>query len=166
MAPSALASLSTQLPWKDEKRTGSSRGLNGAPEAESLVASPGPVAQDYDPTVGAKPYSPFYRHATPSIAAMERLNAPNKSPNIRTSDLESGWRPSDDSANRRSSKLWANKKRHCDWLRGMTRGQRIAVKAAIAILTLGTMVGIALGITSAVGGGVWKSDHQQGTIGS
>jgi hypothetical protein len=46
----------------------------------------------------------------------------------------------------------------------LTRKQRVAVKAVIALVTLGSMVAIALGITVAVGGGVWKSDHQRGAI--
>lgn len=41
----------------------------------------------------------------------------------------------------------------------------MAVKATIAVVTVGTMVAIALGITAAVGGAVWKSDTQQVVIG-
>ncbi|KAE8354540.1 hypothetical protein BDV28DRAFT_79461 [Aspergillus coremiiformis] len=165
MAPSALAALGSPS-WKEEKRVGSAKRRNTGSEAESLVPPNPSVPPDYDPTVGAKPYSPFYRHATSSHATPEQLTVQDKNTNVRISDLENGLRPSEESRNHQPSKLWAEKKRTCDWIRGLTKGQRIAVKAAIAILTLGTMVGIALGITSAVGGGVWKSDHQQGAIGS
>lgn len=48
----------------------------------------------------------------------------------------------------------------------MPRKQRLAIKLVIAFLIVGAMVGIALGITAAVGGGVWKSHDQQGSIGS
>ncbi|BAE58347.1 hypothetical protein F9C07_1926 [Aspergillus flavus] len=164
MAPSALAALGT---WKEEKRVTSSKGLNDGPETEALVSPPSPAVPDYDPTIGAKPCSPFYRHATQNFTGQ----TPNSTLKVPEAiDLETGgvsaYRPSGESDNRRSSKLWTEKKRHCDWLRALPKKQRIAVKAVIAIALLGTMVAIALGITAAVGGGVWKSNHQQGAIGS
>ncbi|GAB1210077.1 hypothetical protein BDV32DRAFT_117222 [Aspergillus pseudonomiae] len=157
MAPSALAALG---------RVTSPKGFKGGPEAEALVSPPSPAVPDYDPTINAKPYSPFYRHATQNFTG-QTPNAALKVPNA--DDLETGasaYRPSGESDNRRSSKLWTEKKRHCDWLRALPKKQRIAVKAVIAIVIVGTMVAIALGITAAVGGGVWKSNHQQGAIGS
>ena len=165
MAPSALVALGS---WKEEKRVTSSRGINDGPETEALVSPPSPAVPDYDPTVGAKPYSPFYRHATQNFSAQ----TPNPTGTLKVpnaNELENGvnaYRPSGESDNRRNSKLWTEKKRHCDWLRALPKKQRIAVKAVIAIAILGTMVAIALGITAAVGGGVWKSNHQQGSIGS
>ncbi|KAE8380324.1 hypothetical protein BDV26DRAFT_144386 [Aspergillus bertholletiae] len=167
MSPSALGALGS---WKDEKRVTSSRGLTSGPETEALVSPPSPAVPDYDPTIGAKPYSPFYRHATQNFTGQtlnETENATLTVPN--PIDLENGsnaYRPSGESDNRRNSKLWTEKKRHCDWLRALPKKHRMAVKAAIAIATVGTMVAIALGITAAVGGGVWKSNHQQGAIGS
>ncbi|KAB8069889.1 hypothetical protein BDV29DRAFT_43510 [Aspergillus leporis] len=174
MAPIGLTHLGSQLPWKDEKRTASTEGLTAVPETEALVppsSNPSP-APEFDPTVGAKPYSPFYRHATLPHSATERLTVQTKDSTLHpnsVNDIEIGadpFRSSADSGVRRGSKLWKQKKRHCDWLRGLTKGQKMAVKGVIAILTVGTMVAIALGITAAVGGGVWKSDHQQGAIGS
>ncbi|KAF7586124.1 hypothetical protein BBP40_009420 [Aspergillus hancockii] len=177
MAPTGLTS---QLPWKDEKRTASTEGLTAVPETEALVPGTSPIPSpsaspappEFDPTVGAKPYSPFYRHATLPHSATERLTVQTKDSSLHpnsVNDIEIGddpFRSSADSGNRRGSKLWKQKKRHCHWFRGLTKGQKMAVKGAIAILTVGTMVAIALGITAAVGGGVWKSDHQQGAIGS
>ncbi|KAE8150908.1 hypothetical protein BDV25DRAFT_153520 [Aspergillus avenaceus] len=166
---STLAAIGNQLTSKDEKRIGSpTKGLTAVPEAEALVPPTSPV-EDYDPTIGAKPFSPFYRHATPSIT-LGRLGLKNKDSAGATknaTDIEYGerCRESGESGNRRESKLWKEKKRHCDWLRNLPRGQRMVIKAAIAIGTVGTMVAIALGITVAVGGGVWRSDHQQSAIG-
>ncbi|KAL4895607.1 hypothetical protein BDV59DRAFT_172812 [Aspergillus ambiguus] len=132
----------------------------------SNASSPISPRENYDPTVGAKPYSPFYRHATPTLRT-ERLTINAKEVNSSGGDLleDLERQSSDDSGNRRESKLWVEKKRHCDCMRTMPRGQRIIIKAIIAIVTLGTMVAIALGITAAVGGGVWRSDHQQSDIG-
>lgn len=145
-------------------------------------SAPGPVpvpaAQpDYDPSIGAKPYSPFYRHATtPSAAsAIARLKSQRKrtrSFGIASpiDDLENGSRPpwkrlSDDetrnmSTTNRESKLWAQKKRHFDCLSGLTKKQRMGVKIGIAVVVVGCMVAIALGITAAVGGGVWSGNHR------
>lgn len=141
-------------------------------------SEPVPAPQpDYDPSIGAKPYSPFYRHATtPSAAsAIARLTSQRKrtrSFGIASpiDDLESGSRPpwkrlSDDEARNmsttnRESKLWAQKKRHFDCLSGLTKKQRMAVKIVIAVVVVGSMVAIALGITAAVGGGVWSGNHR------
>ncbi|KAF9890849.1 hypothetical protein FE257_005420 [Aspergillus nanangensis] len=139
--------------------------------SDSLTSAP-PVDHkgDYDPTVGAKPYSPFYRHATPNVN-LDNLDGKTievkdlgASREDSLNDVEQGLvQPSDDSKdNRRQSKLWKEKKRRCDCMRSMTKKQRIATKAAIATVILGSMVAIALGITAAVDGGIWSSpDHQQ-----
>jgi hypothetical protein len=58
------------------------------------------------------------------------------------------------------SKLWAQKKRYCDCLAGLSKGQMLLVKGAIAVVIVGCMVAIALGITAAVGGGIWSGNHQ------
>ncbi|KAL4936133.1 hypothetical protein BDV06DRAFT_112264 [Aspergillus oleicola] len=140
--------------------------------------------KDYDPHIGALPSSPFYRHATPSskfarltsqrqrsrtfgvgkctpIDDIEGQNPPwqklyddearNTNPNSRT--------------NIRELKLWAKKKRYFDCLAGLTKAQRLWVKIAIAVVILGCMVAVALGITKAVGGGVWSGEHQSETFG-
>jgi hypothetical protein len=136
-----------------------------------------PTIEDYDPHIGAKPCSPFYRHATPS-SKLSRLTSQRKrsrSVGMVTSpidDLEGGapaWqRLYDDEAKNtpsRESKLWVQEKRHCDCLSGLSKRRRMAVKIAIAVVVLGSMVAIALGITAAVGGGVWSGDHQQERFG-
>ena len=124
---------------------------------------------DFDPSIGAKPYSPFYRHATPSLST-EQLTWEARRANNRVSrarDIEALFPPqSPTSTNEKSklSKLWTKKKQPWELLQGLSKRQRIAAKVLIVIVTLGTMVGIALGITSAVGGGVWKYDKRQGSI--
>ncbi|KAL2822086.1 hypothetical protein BJX63DRAFT_378032 [Aspergillus granulosus] len=131
--------------------------------------------EDYDPHIGAKPYSPFYRHATPS-SKLSRLTSQRKrsrSVGMVTSpidDVEGGappWRRlyDDEATNTREPKLWVQEKRLCDCLGGLSKRQRMVVKIAIAVLILGSMVAIALGITAAVDGGVWSGDRQQERIG-
>lgn len=137
---------------------------------------PAPVP-DYDPSIGAKPYSPFYRHATTPSAASAIARFTSQRKRTRSfgiaspiDDLENGSRPpwkrlSDDetrnmSTTNRESKLWAQKKRRFDCLSGLSKKQRIAVKIVIAVVVVGCMVAIALGITAAVGGGVWSGNHR------
>ncbi|KAL3476979.1 hypothetical protein BJX99DRAFT_257880 [Aspergillus californicus] len=136
--------------------------------------------KDYDPCLNAKPYSPFYRHATPS-SRLTRLTSHSSRKRSRSlglspiDDIEGQgcppWqrlRGDERSANIPGSEsrttLWVQEKRNCDCLAALSKGQRIAVKVAIAVVIVGSMVAVALGITAAVGGGVWKSNHQQGRI--
>ncbi|GAQ08122.1 hypothetical protein ALT_5443 [Aspergillus lentulus] len=164
MSPSLQLNTRSQ---RDEKLPScSSKTLVAAPPVES-PKSP----EDYDPCANAKPYSPFYRHATTSFA-LEQSKSQTKKPNCTVdamNDLESApsqtpYKPSMDVPGCRTSKLWTKKRNRCGCMQSLTRKQRMIVKAAIAIVTVGSMVAIALGITVAVGGGVWKSDHQQGAI--
>ncbi|CBF85640.1 predicted protein [Aspergillus nidulans FGSC A4] len=143
---------------------------------------PQQTLEEYDPSVGAKPCSPFYRHATPSskLARLAPQRKRSKSipvgvgspiddlegqrpPWQRLYDVEEGQTEGRDS--RTKLKLWAQKKKYCDCLSGLSNGQRMAVKIAIAVLLVGSMVGVALGITAAVGGGVWRGENHTEQIG-
>lgn len=64
---------------------------------------------------------------------------------------------------------WNQKKptkhRALNCLNGLTKKQKLVVKILIAIVVIGGMVGIGLGISKAVGGGIWKSNDQTSDIG-
>ncbi|KAL4753966.1 hypothetical protein BDW72DRAFT_190660 [Aspergillus terricola var. indicus] len=143
---------------------------------------PQPPFEEYDPSIGAKPYSPFYRHATPSskLARLAPQRKRSKSipvgvgspiddiegqrpPWQRLYNVEEGQTEGRDS--RTKLKLWAQKKKYCDCLSGLSNVQRMAVKIAIAVLLVGSMVAVALGITTAVGGGVWRGENHTEQIG-
>ncbi|KAH8700279.1 hypothetical protein BGW36DRAFT_373787 [Talaromyces proteolyticus] len=144
-----------------------SSSLVPSPTIESL---PKPTF-DFDPHVGAKPCSPFYRHNNNDSLEHLKNEATISAERYGSNDLENGL---SNTSHKRSveihgvcrSKLWAEKKRRFDCLSSLTKKQRLAVKLLIAFIIVGAMVGIALGITAAVGGGVWKSKNQQGAIGS
>lgn len=114
---------------------------------------------DYDPSINAKPYSPFYRHATPNLSAhaveLQRLRR-------GTNDIEAGnGNPhlhggSHEPQRPRQSKLW-EKRQRCVWWRQLSRGSRFALEVVIAVVIVGGMIGIALGFTAAGGGGIWRS---------
>lgn len=187
MPPPALAALSTQLPGTREaysplpavpdpinppltttitdSSTGSTPPVSPTPgpkrpRTRTATVTVTPLELDYDPTLNAKPCSPFYRHASikQSIRNLGTQAKASRPPSL--TDAEQGLVTGDN----RGSQLWAQKRRHCDCLRGLSRRQRLATKVAIAIVTLGTMVAVALGISVAVGGGVWKSNHQHQDI--
>jgi hypothetical protein len=119
---------------------------------------------EFDPTLGAKPCSPFYPHEV--TASLEQLKNGTQisGRGYASQDLESGDRALANYITR-ESKLWEQKRRRCDCLSTLTPRQRLAVKLLMALVIVGTMVGIALGITVSVGGGVWRSNNQQSPIG-
>ncbi|PYI27325.1 hypothetical protein BP00DRAFT_429403 [Aspergillus indologenus CBS 114.80] len=146
------------------------------PHLAAAASSPDLQPGDYNPCVGAKPSSPFYRHATPSVninrlkvdsekpqpTVQQRYSSPvipASPPMFNVSALESGSR------HESTSNLWGQPKRHCGCMNRLSRKQRIVAKGAIAVVILGTMIAIAVGITVAVGGAVWRSDHRQEVIG-
>ncbi|KAL6234533.1 hypothetical protein BDW75DRAFT_231093 [Aspergillus navahoensis] len=138
--------------------------------------------EEYDPSIGAKPYSPFYRHATPSSKLARLAPQRKRSKSIPVGigspidDIE-GQRPpwqrlydveerlSEGENSKTKLKLWAQKKRYCDCLSGLSKRERMAIKIAIAVVLVGSMVAVALGITAAVGGGVWRGENHTEQLG-
>ncbi|OJJ46869.1 hypothetical protein ASPZODRAFT_131767 [Penicilliopsis zonata CBS 506.65] len=151
----------------DEKDT---PNLSTLPSTHSNLSAEDNPAIEFDPCVGAKPCSPFYRHATITTQSVERLTVQPKLSNgdYNMPQVESGENTnrsqSFDISNADRARLWKDKRRNRSWLRSLSKKQKLTVKIVIAIVTVGTMIAIALGITAAVGGGVWKSHHQQGTL--
>ncbi|KAK1144277.1 hypothetical protein N8T08_005690 [Aspergillus melleus] len=178
MSSPDLSPVGVKFALKDEKRAvSSSSTLAVVPEGDFLrppaTALTAPQPGEFDPSVGAKPSSPFYRHATPSVS-LAKLKARTKnsaSPcddslyDLENNTLDTTQASIREDGSRRESKLWVQEKRRCGCMRSLSKRQRLVLKAVIAIGTLGSMVAIALGITAAVGGGVWRSDHQHRVIG-
>ncbi|KAL2004864.1 hypothetical protein VTN00DRAFT_3137 [Thermoascus crustaceus] len=138
--------------------------------ASSTPTLPQGQSVEFDPSIGAKPHSPFYRHHH-TTTSLEQIKSEVRisTRGYTSQDLESGMRTpykqSMDIQSNRTSKIFEKKKRRCSCMDGLSWKQRIAVKILIAVIIIGTMIGIALGITAAVGGGVWKSNGRQGGIG-
>lgn len=157
--PASLAS--------DEKSPQSTYSIPGASSIQpspELSISNVPV-QDFDPCVGAKPSSPFYRHATTSMS-VEQLTWNTRRANRETSRMADpeAQKPQSPSQDSRLSKLWHRKRQPWELLHGLGRRQRIAIKVLIAVVVVGTMIGIALGIASSTAGGVWKYNRDQAVV--
>lgn len=160
-APAFGAHVTTVPPKKEKLCPQPPSPLMPSPAATDQSLPEG-TTPDFDPSVGAKPYSPFYCHDTASIEKLKN-EAQISGRGYYSQDLESGLRSP--AHNKRESKLWAQKRKRCDCLSVLSPKQRLAVKLLIAVIIVGTMVGIALGITAAVGGGVWRSNNRQTPIG-
>ncbi|KAJ5156447.1 hypothetical protein N7492_009250 [Penicillium capsulatum] len=135
------------------------------PEIQPLTESP---HREFDPSIGAKPYSPFYAHGSPTLSH-EHLTLETAAANhthSRLRDLENAGPyltgPNDGP---RRSKLWEAENPPQGWFHSLTTRQKMALKVVIAIVTIGTMIAIALGITSAVGGALWRSKTESADLG-
>ncbi|PGH03932.1 hypothetical protein GX51_03768 [Blastomyces parvus] len=148
-------------------------------QEDALLPSPNPchrplgspASSDFDPSRGAKPLSPFYVHPTTRTSLEQvRSEAQAYCQGYKLHDAENGYqvpvKPSmDGQASDRG--LWGcpnTTRKKSKWLGRLTRKQRLAVKVLIALFIAGSMVGIGLGISISLGGGVWKSKNQQGEI--
>lgn len=126
---------------------------------------------EFDPHVGAKPCSPFYAHDVNNNSLEYLKNETTaKAQRCGSNDLESGTsstpqkRSLEVHGRCQQSELWM-KKRKYDCMASLTKRQRLFVKVALALFIVGAMIGIAMGITAAVGGGVWKSANVRGSFG-
>lgn len=140
---------------------------NIAPPRCSITSSPGAHSQEFDPSIGAKPCSPFYPHTSPTIS-YEQLTFETKNATRRSQlrDLESlGPYASCRTDSPRRSKLWEEENKPLTWLQTLSNKQRMALKAVVAVVTVGTMIAIALGITAAVGGAGWKVSAEKTAAG-
>ena len=139
--------------------------------------------KDFDPSIGAKPYSPFYRHYNAPATVVSPHDV-GEDQTLNFGDVELGQQGHSKHhdertpiprfpllklvsgrGNRRHSRLWAEDRRGKNCLSGLSKKQRVAVKLVIALVILGGMIGIALGISVAVGGGVWAGGHRVNPIG-
>jgi hypothetical protein len=47
----------------------------------------------------------------------------------------------------------------CGWMAGMSKTTQMWIKISIALLVIGAAIGIGIGVSKAVGGGIWKSSN-------
>lgn len=151
-----------------------------------------PPKADFDPCENAKPCSPFYNHDTPRASMENCMLKPVVSVSVR--DLEaqsqSGLTPSH-TTDHPSNPVYAGTRkpwdttapcirgrdkpscltkpkqsRGCLRLSDLRRRYRLMVKFLIGFLILGTIVGIGVGVSLRVGGGVYKTQNSTVKIGS
>lgn len=123
------------------------------------------------------PFSAFYLHPT-TRTSFEQHKSESKV-HIRTQeqDLEAASTTFPFSEATRDTEVWPCKQqlkkralvvkrsRGCSPLSGLTQTQKFWVKLLIALVVIGAAVGIGIGISKAVGAGVWKNGNSQKKIG-
>ncbi|KAJ5895066.1 hypothetical protein N7495_006757 [Penicillium taxi] len=159
------AQVAASIKSSDEKRSPK------IAHPSSLPPSPHEATRsfEFDPSIGAKPHSPFYSHAAATVS-YEELTFTTKTADhdgCELRDLENAgpYKPSRTGSPRRS-KLWdkqENPPRSC--FHRLSHRQRMIIKAIIAVGTVGTMIAIALGITAAVGGATWRDGASKASLG-
>ncbi|KAI9892803.1 MAG: hypothetical protein M1814_000962 [Vezdaea aestivalis] len=120
------------------------------------------------------PYSAFYCHPTTRYSFEIQKSESKPIIHVHTIDVEAaqGRLSNDTEQQRKDCEVWPGKhtlreNRLCRRQRGLKgRWQRIDkktktwIKILLAILFVGGMIGIGLGVSKAVGGGVWKGQKQ------
>ncbi|MCJ1353644.1 MAG: hypothetical protein MMC33_003631 [Icmadophila ericetorum] len=148
----------------------------------SSVTSP---SQEHDhPSPGyTNPCSAFYSHPT-TRTSFEQLKIESKTHiEIYEKDLELGTTPMRvstepiNSPRNKDCSVWpgqerllqqhlaTKRKRGCHPMRNLSKQQKLFVKLVIAVLIVGGAIGIGIGISKAVGAGVWKTVNTQAPIG-
>ena len=148
---------------------------------EEPVSAASPL-EDYNPSAHAKPHSPFYCHR-PTRTSLEQLKNESRvtihqSPSLQ--DLDAGNPPRLSSVGKDEAiRLWPGKHgkvpkrtkhstQRSGWscsMERLSKRQRLLVKIMIAVLLVGGAVAIGVGVSKAVGGGVYKNANEDTQIG-
>ncbi|MCJ1375343.1 hypothetical protein MMC20_006578 [Loxospora ochrophaea] len=163
--------------------------LNLVSPSTSHLGTPCPLSasqcttpmDEYDPT-SPHPFSAFYSHPT-TRTSFEQAKCESKTQiRLYEHDIESASRirPSTEvppaHARAKPCTVWPNrcqlnqdnskaKGGRCVPLKNLSKKQRNWLKVLLAAIIIGAVVGLGIGISLAVGGGVWKSSTQQTQIG-
>lgn len=147
----------------------------------SLTLTPVDTApnEEYDST-STHPFSAFYCHPTTRTSFEQLKYESNVRIQVHETDLEAGHsrKPLEPSrkgkectvkargnALKRKGNLPMRDRNRWNPMRKLDKRQKLWAKIFIALLIVGAAVGIGIGISKAVGGGVWKSANEQAPIG-
>lgn len=150
--------------------------------AQSLLPSQAVTpTEEYDPN-STHPFSPFYSHPTTRTSFEQHKCESKTNIHIYEKDLEAGSTPrirqsSEPPRSVKDCTVWPGRRQlleksnerkrrsGCSPLRKLTKNQRIWVKILIALIIVGAAIGIGVGVSRAVGSGVWKNINSQTRIG-
>ena len=136
---------------------------------------------EYDPT-STNPFSAFYSHPRTRTSFEQAKSESNLHLPLYHHDLESGSKithasvadaaPDHPTHYHRDDKVWPcsrqkektllekqQSKKGCSPFSRMSKKQKFWVQAIIAVIIVGAFTGLGLGISKAVGGGVFKNSH-------
>lgn len=139
-----------------------------------------PKAEEYDPT-SSNPFSAFYSHPRTRTSFEQAKSESNLHLPLYNHDLEAGSRithasqadavPELPSHVHKDDKVWPcsrtkektllekqQQRRGCSPYNRLSKKQKFCVQVLIALVVIGAFTGLGLGISKAVGGGVFKSN--------
>ena len=134
---------------------------------------------EYDPT-STNPFSAFYCHPTTRTSFEQLKSESNVRIQVYEADLEAGHSRKSLDPSRKSKECSMKAGRNAlkkkgnllmrdrnGWnpMRKLNKRQKLWAKLLIALLIVGAAVGLGIGISKAVGAGVWKSANEQAPIG-
>jgi hypothetical protein len=161
--------------------------LRSPPSAESTMTSTtADAAKKEMPLDPMNPYSAFYKHPD-ARRSMDASSAPQSKThlNVTERDLEAGLPLSTATTQQQKSSvdgrvkectMWPSRQavldqrkttkrtRGCKLFKNLTTKQRLWVKIIIALILVAAAVGLGVGISRAVGGGVWAGNGQNKEI--
>ena len=134
--------------------------------------------EDYTPS-SDHPFSPFYSHPATRTSLEQKKSESKVRFQLYEHDLESGSRITQSSRNdpaqhrhtddavwpsdkfRKEQEAMVKSKEHSSYspFKHMSRKQKFWVKILIAVVIVGAITGLGVGITKAVGGGVFRTDN-------
>jgi len=151
--------------------------------SEQQTSRTGPRSE-FDPCSNAKVASPFYLYNHDPLRPSCDTRPKSRLIRVAIQDLEAGnvdlaptitqeKRDAQKAVNgrfrwwsRRKESMTGPKPRGCVWLARVPPWQRLLIKIAVALLMVGAIVGIAVGISVKVHGGVYTNSDQMAQIGS
>lgn len=149
-----------------------------SPCSTHLTATEYPTTKedDYDPISNSQhPFSAFYSHPTTRTSLEQARSKSKIHIAVYKHDLESGSRITQAEAlpernNKEDDKVWPcaetlrkkklamqQKRRGCSPFGRLSKKQRIVVQTLIVVLLIAAMTGLGVGISKAVGGGVFRT---------
>lgn len=163
-----------------ETSPGTAPALRSPPSNESNLSTPAEKELGFD---SSNPYSAFYKHpdARRSMDGASPTSKPTLQVSVYERDTEAGHPLS--AATTQAPKvsvdgrvkectMWPSRQtilerkkmnqraKGCNLFRSLSTKQRLWVKIFIALLVIAAAVGLGLGISKAVGGGIWKGRGQ------
>ncbi|KAI4259327.1 MAG: hypothetical protein L6R42_004625 [Xanthoria sp. 1 TBL-2021] len=160
------------------------------PSATSLPApTPNTEADTYDPT-STNPFSPFYCHARASesrsrvhtrsstaqdpidlekgnhtgVTISTVLSNASAAPSHNNNNFQQGNQQSR-CQNKQSLLCRSEAKKARGWWRNLNKRQKVLVHFLIALVFIGAVTGLGIGVSKAMGTGIWKTDSASRPIG-
>lgn len=167
------------FPRKSSLLTLPKPSLDNASSRSSLAPSceQATPAEDYDGT-SQHPFSAFYLHPTTRTSLEQHKSESKDHLKVYEHDLEAGSQTFSSSETPRPTKgcggacrtkmghqnLCLQQTKRWSLFRNLSKTQILLVKILIALFIVGAAVGIGIGISKAVGAGVWKNDNSRTNI--